>query len=73
MAIIVNPKYATVEEMENSSTIALTIEDESGNETKIYFTDYETFFGFSQAIRHGGTYGKKFNLMTSKNPYLKNA
>lgn len=66
MAIIVNPKYLTVEEMENSSTIALTIEDESGNETKLYFTDYKTFLTFSKSISKGGTYGIKYNLMTGK-------
>ena len=66
MAIIVNPKSVKVEEMENSSVISLTIEDESKNETKFYFTDYKTYINFSQIIRQCGTYGNQYSLTTGE-------
>lgn len=66
MTIIVNPKSVKVEEMENSSVISMTIEDESGSETKLYFTDYKTYINFSQIIRQGGTYGNQYSLTTGE-------
>jgi hypothetical protein len=65
-ALMVNPKNVKVEELNGSEVIALTIEDESGNESRIYFSDYKTFINFSQSVAKGGTYGNQYNLKTGE-------
>jgi hypothetical protein len=60
------PEKVNVKELEDSSTIAISITDDKGNDAYIFFNDYKTFINFSQIIRQGGTYGIEYNLKTGE-------
>ena len=60
------PETVSVQEIEGSLSICITITDDKGNDSYIFFKGYEDFFNFSKAIRQGGTYGIKYNLETGE-------
>ena len=59
------PETVDVKELDNS-TIVLTITDNQGNDTYVFFKTYEEYFNFSKIIRQGGTYGIQYNLKTGE-------
>ena len=60
------PTVASVKELDNSSVITLTITDDKGNDSYIFFNDYNTFLNFSKVISKGGTYGIDYDLKTGE-------
>lgn len=56
------PEKVSVIELERSSGIVLIITDNKGNDSKVFFKDYQSFFNFSKIIRQGGTYGIEYSL-----------
>ena len=61
-----SPEKVSVIELEKSSAIVLVITDDKGNDSKVFFNDYESFFNFSKIIRQGGTYGIEYDLKTGE-------
>ena len=61
-----SPEKVSVIELEKSSAIGLVITDDKGNDSKVFFNDYESFFNFSKIIRQGGTYGIEYDLKTAE-------
>ena len=59
------PETVSVKELDGS-TIVLTITDNQGNDSYVFFKTYEEYFNFSKIIRQGGTYGTEFNLKTGE-------
>lgn len=59
------PTVASVKELDNS-VITLTITDDKGNDSYIFFKDHDTFLNFSKVISKGGTYGIDYDLKTGE-------
>lgn len=59
------PAIVSVKELDNS-VISLTITDDKGNDSYVFFNDYQSFFNFSKIIRQGGTYGIDYDLKTAE-------
>ena len=60
------PETVDVKELDGSSSFVLTITDNQGNDTNVFFKSYEEYFNFSKIIRQGGTYGIQYNLKTGE-------
>lgn len=59
------PTVASVKELDNS-VITLTITDDKGNDSYIFFSDYDNFLNFSKVISKGGIYGIDYDLKTGE-------
>ena len=59
------PATTTVRELDNS-VIVLTVTDDKGNDSNIFFDNYDLFFNFSKTISKGGIYGINYDLKTGQ-------